>query len=651
MCLPLRQDERGWHHDDVPVSEERAVCGITFLHDAALSREALAARCRAAIRGMAHRGPDGIETAGDEQWHLGHARLAIIGISDGNQPMSDPSGRWHLVYNGEIYNYVELRDALAARWQFRTRSDTEVLLAGLALDGAAFLSRLNGMWAFALWDKAERRLLLARDRLGKKPLYFRAERERFACASELPALRALADTAPAVDLDSLADTLRYGCTMPGHTVDAGSSEVLPGHILRWSPGSTARQEAFWSLPLQPAEPLPEAGRRVRELLESAVRYRLVADVEVGAFLSGGIDSSLVSALAARHTDHPLRTFSIGFADASFDESPYAARMAQFLGTVHESAVYAGSERAEMIELLVRHVGMPFGDASLLPTAAVSALAARRVKVALSGDGADELFGGYQRYLGRVLLRWYTRLPQPLQRSAEALLRVLPEPLQHHSRSVLKKAQLFARNAALMRAGGDAAYVAPRFFSEAELAVLAPSLASHGHAAPALPERVHGDDVLAMMCADALVYLPQDILVKTDRASMAHSLEQRCPFLDYRLVELALSGGSAQHFRGLRGKALLRESVGELTPPWLWRRRKQGFAVPLGAWFRGELADDLMNTLQHSGQSWIDPAAVRRLVDEHRAGSVDHGQRLWLLWTYAVWLAAKPAAALPARAVA
>jgi len=203
----------------------------------------------------------------------------------------------------------------------------------------------------------------------------------------------------------------------------------------------------------------------------------------------------------------------------------------------------------------------------------------------------------------------------------------------------------------MRAGGDAAYVAPRFFSEAELAVLAPSLASHGHAAPALPERVRGDDVLAMMCADALVYLPQDILVKTDRASMAHSLEQRCPFLDYRLVELALSGGSAQHFRGLRGKALLRESVGELTPPWLWRRRKQGFAVPLGAWFRGELADDLMNTLQHSGQSWVDPAAVRRLVDEHRAGSVDHGQRLWLLWTYAVWLAAKPAAALPARAVA
>ena len=627
------------------------MCGITFLHDAARGREGVAVRCRAAIHAMAHRGPDGIETAGDEHWHMGHARLAIIGISDGQQPMSDAAARWSIVYNGEIYNYAELRDELASRWTFRTHSDTEVLLAGLALDGAAFLTRLNGMWAFALWDRAERSLLLARDRLGKKPLYVRGDRERFACASELPALRTLTGVSPAVDLDSLADTLRYGCALPGRTIDQGTSEVMPGHVMRWQPGSVPRQEPYWSLPQQSLA--GSDGARVLDLLESAVRYRLVADVEVGAFLSGGVDSSLVSALAARHTDHRLRTFSIGFADASYDESSYAARMAQFLGTEHETAVYAGSDRAEMLELLVRHVGMPFGDASLLPTAAVSALAARRVKVALSGDGADELFGGYQRYLGRVLLRWYSRLPAPLQRSAESLLRVLPEPLHHHSRSLLKKAQLFVRNASLVRGAHAADYVAPRFFSDAELAELAPGLAGRGHAAPALPERVRGDDVLAMMCADALVYLPQDILVKTDRASMAHSLEQRCPFLDYRLVELALSGTSALHFRGLRGKALLRTAVGALAPPWLWRRRKQGFAVPLGTWFRGELADDLLSGLQRSGQDWVDPSAVRRLVDAHRRGGVDHGQRLWLLWTYAVWLntAAAPPVAAPNREVA
>lgn len=620
------------------------MCGITFLHDAALARGEVARRCRAAIDGMIHRGPDGIETAGGDTWHMGHARLAIIGISDGNQPMFDPSRRWSLVYNGEIYNYAQLRDELAPRWTFRTRCDTEVLLAGLILDGAAFLSRLNGMWAFALWDDAERTLLLARDRLGKKPLYVRCDTTRFACASELPALRVLGARGD-VDLDTLADILRYGCALPGRTIDAGTSEVLPGHVMRWSPGRAATQTPFWSLPAQawPAQDGDLEGY-VLETLESAVRYRLVADVEVGAFLSGGVDSSLVSALAARHSDHRLRTFSIGFADVTFDESDYAKRMAQFLGTEHESRIYADTRRDEMMRLIARHVGMPFGDASLLPTAAVSALAATRVKVALSGDGADELFGGYQRYLGRILLRWYTRLPRRLQGAAESLLRVLPEPLHHHSRSIVKKAHLFARAATLARQPGGAAYVAPRMFSDAEIASLAPSLAGRGHAPPALPERVAGDDVLAMMCADALVYLPQDILVKTDRASMAHSLEQRCPFLDYRLVELALSIDSNRHFRGARGKALLRRAVGELAPPWLWKRRKQGFAVPVGAWFRGDLGDDLMRSLARPDQHLVAPAAVQRMLDEHRAGSADHGQRLWLLWTYAAWAQPQPPAA-------
>lgn len=613
------------------------MCGITFVYDAAAGREAIAARCNAAIHAMAHRGPDGIETVGDDAWQMGHARLAIIGISDGRQPMRDPGDRWVIVYNGEIYNYSELRDELESEWSFRTRSDTEVLLAGLVLQGEKFLARLNGMWAFALWDRRERRLLLARDRIGKKPLYVRSAGDRFACASELPALRLLsASAAPDIDLDTLADTLRYGCPLPGYTIERGTSEVLPGHVARWSPGESLRQQPYWSLPLQTPLPSADAGARVLELLESAVRYRLVADVEVGAFLSGGVDSSLVSALAARHTDHPLRTFSIGFADPSFDETEHAARMAGFLGTNHESAVYCGSDRVEMSRLLVGHVGMPFGDASLLPTAAVSALAARRVKVALSGDGADELFGGYQRYLGRVLLRWYSRLPAPLQRSAESLLRILPEPLHHHSRSLLKKAQLFVRNASLARGLGESSYVAPRFFSEAEIAMLAPSLAGRGHAPPALPEHTRADDVLAMMCADALVYLPQDVLVKTDRASMAHSLEQRCPFLDYRLVELALSQPSAVHFRGLRGKALLRTAVGRLAPPWLWRRRKQGFAVPLGAWFRGDLGDELSLALQRSDQHGLNPVAGGALLAEHRSGRIDHGQRLWLLWTFAAW---------------
>lgn len=624
------------------------MCGLTFQHDAALSRDALATRARGAIARIAYRGPDAFGDAGGDGWHMGHARLAIIGLGDGDQPMADPDGRWTIVYNGEIYNYIELREWLAPRWRFRTQCDTEVVLAGLILDGAEFLRRLNGMWALALWDAAERRLLLSRDRLGKKPLYLRHDGQRLACASELGALRVLVPGSTRIDEDSLADILRYGAPLPGHTIEQGVGEVLPGHVLHWTPGSDARQQPFWSLPDSPApQPRGESGERVMDLLTSAVKYRLVADVEVGAFLSGGLDSSLVSAIAARHAGRRLRTFSIGFPDASFDESDYARRMAEFLGTEHESAIYRGSDRAEMRRLVVDHVGMPFGDASLLPTAAVSALAATRVKVALSGDGADELFGGYQRYLGRALLRWYSRLPAPLQRGAEGLLRRLPEPLHHHSRSLVKKAQLFARSARLAREGGDA-YVAPRLLSDIEIAAIAPGLARRGHRPPQLPERVAGDDLLRMMCADALVYLPQDILVKTDRASMAHSLEQRCPFLDYRLVELALSRDSRDHFRGLRGKALLRRSAAELTPPWLWRRRKQGFAVPLGAWFRGDLGDDLVQTLAESDQHWIDPAVVRALLDEHRGGAVDHGQRLWLLWTVATWVAAMRRPESPVR---
>ncbi|UXI67700.1 asparagine synthase (glutamine-hydrolyzing) [Tahibacter amnicola] len=611
------------------------MCGISFLYDPSPVPERGSVRSRSAIAAMAYRGPDEIGFHDGDTWYMGQARLAIIGLVDGQQPMADPSGRWWLTYNGEVYNYKEVRAELGARWTFRTQSDTEVVLAGLILEGASFLRRLNGMWALALWDTCERTLLLARDRLGKKPLYFQAGPTQFACASELPALQKLLPARQRrVDRDSMADILRYGFAMPGRTVQEDVGEVLPGHVLHWSPGRAVEQASYWSLSTLVAA--PATGHDVLELLTSAVKYRLVADVEVGAFLSGGIDSSLVSAIAARHCDHPLRTFSIGFSEASFDETAHARRMAEYLGTRHESQVFAAPEVAHMARLVVGHIGMPFGDASLLPTAAVSALAAGRVKVALSGDGADELFAGYQRYLGRLLLRWYSRLPIGLQKTAERLLGALPEPLHHHSSSYLKKAKLFARSAALSRHEGETGYVAPRIFSDAEIARLAPDVAGRGHRTPALPERANGDDLLQMMMRDALVYLPQDILVKTDRASMAYSLEQRSPFLDYRLVELALSQDSGRHFRGLRGKALLRESVRALAPSWLWRRRKQGFAVPLGTWFRGEMGDALLRESRRAEQWLLDPAHVTRLVEEHRKGDVDHGQRLWLLWTCAIW---------------
>lgn len=612
------------------------MCGIALLIDPSLAREVVARLASAAASTLIHRGPDGNGIEAGEGWGMAHTRLAIIDLVGGAQPMGSPDGRYWLTFNGEIYNYRELRSSLQSRWTFRSQGDTEVLLAGLVLEGPGFLARANGMWAFALWDSIARRLLLARDRIGKKPLYFRCGDTAFACASELPVLRRLMpDFAWEEDQDSTGDYLRYGFALPGFTAYRDTFEVLPGHSLEWAPGTTAHQQRYWSVANQPfAGSQADAARTVRELLTASVRLRLVADVDVGSFLSGGVDSSLVSTLAARQIGHRLRTFTMGFADRSYDESESARRMAETLGSLHETEIIDALDAKGLGQLLTHQVGAPFADPSLLPTAALSRMAARHVKVALSGDGGDELFAGYQRYLGRVLLRWYTRLPSAIRSSGEKLLHAFPEPLHHHSRSLLKKAHLFVATATQSE-GDPIAYVAPRLFSDAQMRALAPALCARGHAPPGLPERCHIDDVQYMMTADVLTYLPQDILVKTDRASMAHSLEVRCPFLDHRLVEVALTAGTQRHLRGLRGKRLLREACGDVIPAWVWRRRKQGFAVPVGSWFRGALGNSLQEAAEREDHT-VRAAAVVALLDEHRAGAHDHGLRLWALWSYLQW---------------
>lgn len=610
------------------------MCGITFRYDPAAGGDQLAAATRAALARMRHRGPDAGDLAAQGDWAIGNRRLAIVDLPGSRQPLADPSGRFWLSFNGEIYNYRELRPALAERWSFRTAGDTEVLLAGLVLDGAAFLDRLEGMWGFALWDATERRLLVARDRLGKKPLYLRAERQRFACASELPTLATLVGESWHEDADSAADYFRYGYYLPGTTIYREVRELPPATLATWTPGQELREERYWSLPIGGWS----AGRRrAREelsaALEAAVARRLVADVEVGAFLSGGIDSSLIVGLLASRLGVRPRTFTIGFTDRGYDERPFARSVARRWGLEHHERTIDTWDRRRLVDLVLGHVGQPFSDSSLLPTAEVSALAAEHIKVALSGDGGDELFGGYQRYLARALLTWYTALPRPLRRGAETALRALPEPTAHHSRSLLKKAHLFADVAA--RQGDERPYVAPVVFSARDLAALVPDLAGRGHLPPPLPDGARGDQLLEMMAGDLLVYLPQDILVKVDRASMAHSLEARAPFLDRRVVELAFSLPRRWHRRGLAGKRMLRESFGELLPPELWRRRKQGFAVPLHAWFRDGLGDEL-DELLRADPGPLAPPEVRRLLADHRASRRDHGYRLWIAYVYLLW---------------
>ncbi len=610
------------------------MCGLTFAYDADSDSAALEVAVRNATGQLEHRGPDERGFSHGPGWAMGHTRLSIIDLAASHQPMADPSGRWRLAFNGEIYNYRAVRAALEAQWQFRTNGDTETLLAGLVLEGPAFVDRLEGMWAFVLWDTVERRALMGRDRFGKKPLFYALAGSRLSCASELPALLMLLPSVPAEDEHSTADFFRFGFQLPGHTAYRGVKEVPAGTHASWQPGSNITARRYWS----PRPDLPTKAPGVAELRDAivtAVEQRLVADVEVGAFLSGGIDSSLVTAIITRELGRPLKTFSIGFSEESYDERRYARIVADAMQTEHHELVLEHFDSDQLERLILRNVGQPFADPSLLPTAMVSELAAGHLKVVLSGDGADEMFSGYQRYQARLLLDYYARLPRFARRMIESAIGMTSEPDTHHSRSLLKKAHLFRRAAAQFRAGNR--YVAPTAFSAAELENLLPGASRLGHE-PTLPAALEADDpVRAMMRTDLLCYLPQDILAKVDRASMAYGLEVRAPFLDSRLAELALACDRARHRRGLSGKRLLRETFADLLPTSIWRRRKQGFSVPVGHWFKGRLGDVLENQLRDI-PSPVDKTAARTLLETHRRGMVDAGLKLWQVHVYLSWLA-------------
>ena len=619
------------------------MCGLGFLHDPTLAPDLLRAAGEGLARHLRHRGPDDAGVWCEAPAVFGHTRLAIVGLDDSIQPMTDPEGRWVLAYNGEAYNYRELRRSLVDRWRFRTGGDTEVLLAGLVLDGPFFLERVEGMWALALWDRHERRLLAARDRLGKKPLYYCVDGERFACASELPALRAAIPDRFDEDLDSAADYLRYGFALPGYTAYLNVRELVAGHLLRWRPGRQPEVERYWSPPTKPFDGnRHEAETLLRETLIRAVERRLVAEVEVGALLSGGIDSSLLVAILSRELGRRPKTFTLGFADASFDERQPAREIARWCETDHHEEVLTTWNSDHLERLLLEHLGQPFADPSLLATAAVAELAARTVKVVISGDGGDELFSGYQRYQAASLLGIYNAIPQPLRRPLEAGLRALPEPRVHHSRSVLKKAHLFVD--IVEREREDVAYLAPRVLSERTLERLAPDLRGRGHrstvAMPAADERASPAQARAFR--DLLVYLPQDILTKVDRATMASSLEARCPLLDREVVELAVRLLPSWHRRSGVGKRMLRSTFGDLLPPSAWNRNKQGFGVPVGRWMAGRLGDRLSELLA-AVPSPLDRAASEALLTEHRSGRRDRGHALWALY---VNLLFRRASALP-----
>jgi asparagine synthase (glutamine-hydrolysing) len=607
------------------------MCGIAFSHNSPSNK---LARMEEALSKLIHRGPDETNVVNNGAACFGHVRLSILDIEHSHQPMQAVNERYTLVFNGEIYNYLELRKQLTTKWNFETDGDTEVLLAGLVIYGNKILEHLEGMWAFAFWDAEKRELILSRDRMGKKPLYYHNSSNFFACASELPSLESLLPFQYTEDIHSVADYFRYGYCLPGYTSWKNIFEVLPGHWLCWKPGEVIKQQPYWTLVPTSVDVANPKDVDLIDALEEAVSKRLIADVEVAAFLSGGIDSSLICSIAQSHMTKVLKTYTIGFTEKAFDERSYARAAANHIGTEHHEKELKRWDEAQLERLLKHHIGQPFADASLLPTALVSELAAQDVKVALSGDGGDELFGGYQRYQARIIMQWYSRLPGTLQKYAERVIHSLPEPMAHHSRSVLKKAKLFIDIAT--RSKAETPYFAPLMYHPEEYENIFPDLNNKGHCPPSLLNETGLDDLQRMLFADSLIYLPQDILVKVDRASMAFGLEVRAPFLDHKVVELAFSMPVKKHLRLGNGKRWLKKVFYDRLPSSVWKRRKQGFAVPIHQWFRESLGDRFRESIE-SSPGVISQNMALKLLKEHQEGKRDNGYRLWMMFAYLAFL--------------
>ena len=590
-------------------------------------------------RVLAHRGPDDWEVWGEGPVVLGHRRLSIVDLSPGgHQPMPNEDGSLWVTYNGELYGWPELKAVLAARGhRFRGASDTEALLHLYEEHGDGLITHLRGMFAFALYDLPRRRLLVARDRLGIKPLYYHDDGRRLAFASELKALVLDPAVPREPDPQAIADYLTFQYIPSPGTIWKGVRKLPPGHLLVCDERGV-RVERYWSLPVEVERGHSEEyyRERLRALLAEAVRLRLVADVPLGAFLSGGVDSSVVVALMAQAVPEPIKTFSIGFEEQEFSELEEARRVAAHLGTDHREFVV----RARALELLPRLVWQmdePFADASMIPMHYLSEMARREVKVALSGDGGDESFAGYATYAWASRYAALDRIPRPLRRIAG-----LPSRLLGPQRSLGRRLRRLSLDAA------ERHLDIMSYFSEPELErIVSPGLREvvRDHrpfeAARRHHERAAGGlgEVPALLYLDAMTYMTDDVLAKVDRTSMMHSLEVRVPLLDHKVLEFVARIPFEYKLRGGIGKWILKESVRDLLPPQTLARRKQGFGVPLERWFNGSfgrLAREVLLDPRARGRGWLDPRAVERLIDAPARHPDRHARQVFALVCLELW---------------
>lgn len=621
------------------------MCGLAGIltFDGARMDSGLLDRMGSTLR---HRGPDAagvhVDDGAAPAAALVHRRLSIIDLSNrADQPMPNEDGSVQVLLNGEIYNHRELRDELEGRHVFRSHGDTEVIAHLYEERGDDAVAALDGMFAIAIWDARRRRLVLARDPFGKKPLYYHADARRLVFGSEIKAL--LAAGAPAeFDADNLGEFLAYGYVPTPRTLFKGIRKLPPASLMVVDAVGCRAPRTYWSLEVPASSDvaqvtLADARERVRELLTVAVRKRLISDVPLGLLLSGGVDSGVVAALMARLSPGRVKTFTVGFeGDSFYDERAYAEQVARHLGTEHHASLVKPAA-ASLLETLLHHHDEPFGDSSALPTYLVAEEARRHVTVALNGDGGDEVFAGYDRFQAALLA---DRLPSGVRRGLHLLSRLLPPGGHQHGR--LQRLRRFAAKAVLPET--ERVFAWSGFFDLPSLARLDGSgfvrrervLSSY---ADALAAHSNATLLARLQSLNLRTYLLDDLLPKMDRMTMAHGLEGRSPLLDRDLVQYAMTLPDDLKRHGGRGKIVLK-AVGEaLLPRSILRRRKHGFGLPLADWFRGELRPVVQDTLltrpRLAGRLRLE--GIQDIVEEHLSGKVDRGHQLWTLLTLELWL--------------
>ena len=618
------------------------ISGIAGRHDPDLLAAMVAA--------LRHRGPDGDGVYVDGPIGLGHNRLAIIDLVTGDQPMPSPDGRAVIAYNGETYNYVALHAELAAAGaSFRSRSDTEVLLVAYQRWGVDMLHRLRGMFAFALWDKDRETLLVARDRLGVKPLYYATLADgTLLFASEPKALLRCPEVDRGLDLTALDAYLDLYYVPPPHSMFRGIRQLPPGHYLTWHKGQV-RVERWWDAAPRPTDPrlgtsVEAWAEAVAPVLAEAIDLHTISDVPYGAFLSGGLDSSTIVARMAAASSHPVKTFCVGYGPegASYEERPVARRVAEFFRTDHRE-LQLDIRLLDDLEPLVRGFDEPFGSWAALLSYKLSAFTRQHVTVALAGDGGDEVFGGYPRYRGLVISEHLSRAPGPLLGLARRVLGRLGEPTS--ARSLRRWARQFLAGAELPPPQRYAAWVgyarAPerdRMYTPATRAAIT-AAGRIDPVADAFSEPVRGDMVQRAGYADLRGFLSENVLRGSDRMSMAHGLEVRVPFCDHVLIELLAGAPAPTKVTALASKRILRRVMKGKLPPEILTRKKLGFTAPFGTWLKqaeDRVAGDWLHPDVVARRGIFNPEAVARLLAEHRRGVRDHGIRIWSLMILEQW---------------